>query len=227
MAIRYPPAMKKLPLCSFAAALALAASALSVSWLQAEDGSGWVSLFDGKTLNGWVAEKGGPPVGWTVQDGSIHRSEKGGNLHSVGTYLNFELEFEWKVDKGVNSGLKYRYADGVGPEYQVIDDENGNEKKPKGQSAALYAIKAAEGKQLNPYGQWNQSRIVAKGNHLEHWLNGKKVVEIEIGSPEWLQLKGESKFKDRETFGTLAGPIHLQDHGGAAWFRNLRIRSLD
>lgn len=217
----YDASMKNLPVLALAALLVG-----SLSPLLAQD-SGWVNLFDGKTLDGWTAEKGGPPAGWIVKDGCIYRSEKGGNLHSVGTYLNFELEFEWKVDKGVNSGLKYRYSGGVGPEYQVIDDVNGNEAKPKGQAAALYALKAAEGKQVNPFGEWNSSRIVARGNHLEHWLNGKKVVEIEIGSEEWNQLKAESKFKNKPDFGTVAGPIHLQDHGGAAYFRNLRIKKLD
>lgn len=188
---------------------------------------GWISLFNGKDLSGWTDQKGGPPKGWDVQDGAIHRFEKGGNLHTEQTFLDFELEFEWKVAKAVNSGLKYRFHDGVGPEYQILDDANATkETEPLGQTAALYVIKAAKDKELKPAGEWNSSRIVAKGNHLEHWLNGKKVVEIEIGTADWDKRKAASKFKDREGFGTFEGPIHLQDHGGEVWFRELRIRPL-
>lgn len=208
-------------------ALALATVFLGLLPGQAAE-SEWISLFNGKDLTGWTDQKRGAPKGWDVQDGAIHRAEKGGNLHTEGIFLNFELEFEWKVAKGVNSGLKYRFHDGVGPEYQVLDDANAtSETKPLGQAAALYVIKEATGKELKPFGEWNQARIVARGNHLEHWLNGVKVVEIEIGTDEWKERKAASKFKDREGFGTFAGPIHLQDHGGEAWFRNLRIRSLD
>jgi len=194
----------------------------------AEDGEGWISLFDGETLEGWEDQGGGPPKGWRVEDGSLYRYEKGGNLHTVETFYDFELEFEWKVGKGVNSGVKYRFHGGVGPEYQVLDDENAkSETKPLGQTAALYVIKEATGKTLHPHGEWNRGRIVAKGKRLEHWLNGVKVVEIEIDSEEWDERKAASKFKDREGFGLHPGPIHLQDHGGEVWFRNLRIRPLD
>ena len=194
----------------------------------ADSDDGWISLFNGKDLKGWTAPDGSNPKGWDVADGAIHRAEKGTNLHSVENFLNFELEFEWKVAKGVNSGLKYRFHDGVGPEYQVLDDANAtHETKPLGQAAALYVIKEDTGKKVNPTGEWNQARIVAKGNHIEHWLNGVKVVEIEIDTEEWKTRKAASKFKDRVGFGTFEGPIHLQDHGGEAWFRNLRIRRLD
>lgn len=214
--------------------LLLIFSAAAVSLLglpvvsQAADENGWISLFNGTDLAGWTHQNGGEPKGWDVEDGAIHRAEGGGNLHTRETFLNFELEFEWKVAKGVNSGLKYRFHDGVGPEYQVLDDANATqETKPLGQAAALYVIKEATGKKLKPAGEWNQARIVARGNHLEHWLNGVKVVEIEIGTEEWKTRKAASKFKGREGFGTFEGPIHLQDHGGEAWFRNLRIRRLD
>ena len=90
----------------------------------ADSDDGWISLFNGKDLKGWTAPDGSNPKGWDVADGAIHRAEKGTNLHSVENFLNFELEFEWKVAKGVNSGLKYRFHDGVGPEYQVLDDAN-------------------------------------------------------------------------------------------------------
>ncbi len=213
----------------FSTFTAMAISILGLPALSpAADEAGWISLFNGTDLTGWTHQNGGEPKGWDVQDGAIHRAEGGGNLHTTETFLNFELEFEWKVARGVNSGLKYRFHDGVGPEYQVLDDANATqETKPLGQAAALYVIKEATGKKLKPTGEWNQARIVARGNHLEHWLNGVKVVEIEIGTEEWKTRKGASKFKGREGFGTFEGPIHLQDHGGEAWFRNLRIRRLD
>ena len=206
--------------------LSMIAIAILVTPSRADEA--WISLFNGEDLTGWTDQGGGAPKGWNVEDGAIHRFEKGGNLHTIETFLNFELEFEWKVAKGVNSGVKYRFHDGVGPEYQVLDDANAtHETKPMGQAAALYVIKAAEGKKLKPAGEWNQGRIVARGNHLEHWLNGAKVVEIEIGTEDWKARKAASKFKNREGFGTFEGPIHLQDHGGEVWFRKLRIRRLD
>jgi hypothetical protein len=209
-------------------AIAAACALVSPVTSTAADDGGWVNLFNGKDLSGWTDQNGGPPKGWDVQDGAIHRAEKGGNLHTSEVFYDFELEFEWKVAKGVNSGLKYRFHDGVGPEYQILDDANAtSETKPLGQAAALYVIKEATGKKLNPAGEWNQSKIVAKGNRIEHWLNGVKVVEIEIDTDEWKKRKAASKFKDREKFGQHPGPIHLQDHGGEAWFRNLRIRKLD
>ena len=195
---------------------------------ETEEGGEWLSLFNGETLAGWTDQSGGEPRGWQVKSGLLHRFKKGGNLHTTRMFRNFELEFEWKVAKGVNSGVKYRFHDGVGPEYQVIDDANAGEKaKPIGLTASLYVIKEPEGKQLNPHGEWNRGKIVARGNRLEHWLNGVKVMEIEVGSEEWKQRKAASKFKDRKGFGTFEGPIHLQDHGGEVWYRNLRIRSLD
>lgn len=200
--------------------------ALPLSLHGEEDG--WLSLFNGKDLEGWTDQSGGPVKGWDVQDGAIHRFEKGGNLHTVATFRDFELEFEWKVAEGVNSGVKYRFHEGVGPEYQIIDDDSlEKDAKSDGKTASLYVIKAAEGKKLKPAGEWNRGRVVAKGNRLVHWLNGIKVLEIEVGSDDWKARKAASKFNKREGFGTFEGPIHLQDHGGEVWFRNLRIRSLD
>ncbi len=213
---------------AFRALLLLPAIALALVSPLARGEEGWISLFDGKTLKGWTADKTDTIENWEVQDGCIHWTGKGANLNSTQDFLNFELEFEWKVAPGTNSGLKYRYSGGIGPEYQILDDEGGHAGgKEKGVTASLYEIKAPTGKVLKPVGEFNQSRVVARGNHLEHWLNGVKVVEIDIDTPEWAEAKAGSKFKDKEGFATKPGPIHLQDHGGEVWFRNLRIKPLD
>ena len=116
----------------------------------------------------------------------------------------------------------------LGPEYQIIDDI-GKRYKPddKGATAALYAIKGASTcKTIKPVGEFNHSKIIAKENLLEHWLNGTKVMEMNIGSEDWQVRHSESKFKKRPEFGTKDGRIMLQDHGGKVWFRNLKIKKL-
>ena len=214
----------KLPAITLLAALGVAAFAV-----HAQETSDWIELFNGKDLSQWEMPDGSPVKGWDVQDGAIHRAEKAGNIHSKETFKDFELVFEWKVAKGTNSGVKYRFHDGLGPEYQVIDDVNGNEELPHRLAAALYYIKAPEGKKLAPIGEWNTAKIIADGNRLEHWLNNVKVLEIEIGSEEWKQRFSESKYvkmKNSEGYAEMEGPIHLQEHGGEVWYRGMKIRRL-
>jgi len=201
---------------------------ISATLLQAEKEPEWTSLFDGKTLSGWVTDKGQPVTeGWEVVDGTIHRVSKAGNIYTAESFKDFVLEFEWKVAPKTNSGLKYRFEQGIGVEYQVLDDL-GTDYKPKHLAGEIYDVKAATvDKEAKPAGEWNQSKIVAKGKHLEHWLNGVKLVEIDIDSEEWNQLYAESKFAKKPWFARNAGPIQLQEHGGEVWFRNLRIQKLD
>ncbi len=194
----------------------------------------WTPLFDGKTLKGWTSGTGGEPgKGWKVEDGCIHRVGKGGDLLSEEKYGDFELEFEWKISKAGNSGVKYRVVKSaggwLGPEYQVLDDAgHPNGKVPDTTSASLYEIvPAAKDKKLNPAGEWNRSKIIAKGTVLEHWLNGKLAVKIDTAGPEWPKLKKDSKFAKMEGFaGPAAGHILLQDHDDEVWFRAIRIRPL-
>lgn len=195
----------------------------------------WIPLFDGKSFEGWRTKTGKPvTVGWQVTDGVIHRSGIGGDIVTAGEWANFELEFEWKVAKGANSGVKYRVGEyapagrDIGPEYQILDDDgHSNGKNPKTSAGALYdLVPAAANKQLRPVGEWNQSRIVARGKHLEHWLNGEKVVEVDLGGDEWRAALAASKFKAAPDFATRKGRILLQDHGDEAWFRGLRLREL-
>jgi hypothetical protein len=210
----------RLTLCSFSITASLIAGEVT-------------SLFDGKSLKGWSSKDGSAPgAGWIVEEGCIIRNDKAGDLYTKESFKDFEFTFEWKIVAGCNSGVKYRVADYsgalLGPEYQVLDDAKWKyEPDHKGATASLYAIKgASKCKTLKPIGEFNSSKIVAKGNHLEHWLNDKKVMEMEIGSHEWQKGHSASKFKKRPDFASKEGRIMLQDHGGKVWFRNLKIRKL-
>lgn len=214
--------LRTLLLASFAAGIA-----------SAKD-TDWKPLFDGKSLSGWTSASGGKPGdGWKVEDGSIHRAGKSGDLLSEKEYKDFEFEFEWKISAKGNSGVKYRVQRSpggwLGPEYQVLDDEgHPNGKVADTTAASLYEIApAAKDKVLKPVGEWNVSRIVAKGTVLEHWLNGKLAVKVDTSSRRWEKLKQDSKFAKVEDFAAPeAGKLLLQDHDDVVWYRNLRIREL-
>lgn len=192
----------------------------------------WIPLFDGKTLAGWKSPGGGAPnAGWKVEDGCIHRSSGGGDLLSEREFADFELEFEWKISAGGNSGVKYRLRKTalawVGPEYQLLDDaRHPNGKVADTTAASLYEVVPAAGdKFLRPPGEWNSSRIVARGAVLEHWLNGKLAMKADTSTAGWSSSKKASKFARVEGFAEpVAGPILLQDHGDEVWFRAIRIR---
>lgn len=197
----------------------------------------WQSLFDGRSLDGWKSYQPGP-IGdeWVAENGTLHLTRGGGgDIITEDTWKNFELEFEWQISPGGNSGVMYRVRTGdkrpyfSGPEYQLLDDstlgKGGNQKHSTG---ALYALVAPENKTLNPPGEWNAGKIVLRDNHLEHWVNGAKVVETTIGDDNWAAMVADSKFRQWPQFGTTdEGHVCLQDHGNEVRFRNLRIRSLD
>lgn len=224
-------------------ALVLAAAAFSGPSLIGADAAKpgeWRLLFDGKTTNGWHSFKKGtfPEKGWVVEpDGSLRHLSKGGggDLISDATFDNFQLEWEWKIAAGANSGLKYlvseERAQPLGHEYQLIDNilHPDGRRGAKWQTAAFYDVLAANDARPKPPGEWNQSRIRVQGLHVEHWLNGVKVLEYELGSPEVLAAVAGSKFKDVKDpkFGTkFPGHLLLQDHGDDVWFRNIRVRDL-
>lgn len=202
----------------------------------AADNEGWIPLFDGKSLDGWKKYNGQPiQSGWVVEDGVLSLKQKGGgDIITEEQFENFELEFEWKITPGGNSGVMYLVKTGdpapyfSGPEYQILDDAKHRDgKNPKTSAGALYALVAAKDKDVEPVGEWNSSKIVLKNQHLEHWLNGKKVVEIQMHSDKWDELVKNSKFSKWKQFGKAQkGHICLQDHGDPVSFRNLRIRRL-
>jgi len=171
----------------------------------------------------------------------------GGDLMTVDSFADFELSFEWKVTPGANSGLKYNVSEAMsiaqggagtqgGPthsalgfEYQILDDDRHEDGKlPTHRSAGLYDLIAPnDKKQLRPVGQWNRSRIVFRGNHGEHWLNGQRVVEFDLGTARMDSLLAASKYKTIPGFGQKRrGHIVLQDHGDEVYFRGLKVRPL-
>jgi hypothetical protein len=203
----------------------------------------WVSLFDGKSLTGWHGyNKTGEVTNWTVEDGALvclgaAKDAHGGDIVTDQKFDNFELTWDWKVDKGSNSGVMYHVVEDpkykapyeTGPEYQIIDDIGFPEKlEPWQQAGADYGMQVAnEKKKLKPVGEWNSSKIVYNNGHVEHWLNGEKIVEFDANSPEWAKEKKEGKWKDYPDYASVrSGAIALQDHGNKAYFKNIKIRPL-
>ena len=200
-----------------------------------EKAAGWRLLFDGKTTSGWRAYGADSmPSGWQAQNGSLARVSQAADIITKDQFGDFELTLDWKVEARGNSGLFYRAVEGLewiyhgAPEYQILDDaghrDGGNELTSAGANYGLYGV--ARGI-VKPAGEWNTSRVVAKGAHVEHWLNGKKVVEYEQGSPEWAQKVAAAKFRAWPQYGkAMRGYIGLQEHGGRAEFRNIKLREL-
>jgi hypothetical protein len=212
-----------------------------------ERAAGWTLLFDGKTTNGWRGFKRDhfPVDGWAVVDGTLARVAsqtpltEGGDIITDGEYENFELRLEWKISPGGNSGVKYLISEdavprghtGLGFEMQVLDDlrhpdaklgRNGDRT-----TGSLYDLIPPSEHRAHAVGDWNQARIIVRGTHIEHWLNGAKVVEFERGSPAFKALIAESKFKVNPGFGDVSrGHILLQDHGNQLWYRSIAIHEL-
>jgi hypothetical protein len=220
------------------AVASLAGAAESNQLAPAEKGAGWMLLFDGKSTQGWHAfqKKTFPAKGWIVEDGWLHGlGQGGGDILSDGEYDQFELQWEWKLASGGNSGLKYFVLEtrktALGHEYQMLDDAlnpDGKVAAGKHVTASFYdVLKPTVSPPTRPMGEINQSRILVRGNHIEHWLNGSKVLEYDCGSPAVQAAVAESKFKNVPGFGNcVKGHILLQDHGSNVWFRDLKLRRL-
>ena len=221
----------------------------------AERAAGWRLLFDGTTLKGWrgLGRDTVPTAFWAVRDGAIEKLASGqvphapdgqplvgGDLMTDSTYGDFELSWQWKISPGGNSGIKYNVSEQLsttleprhaakGFEYQMLDDDrHADGKLPSHRAGALYdLIPPNASKRLRPVGEWNTSRIVFRGPHGEHWLNGARVVEYDLGSPEMRAALAASKYRVIPWFGERRrGPIVLQDHEDAVWFRDVKIREL-
>lgn len=202
-----------------------------------KDSGTWINLLEGDKLDQWTYGNGKPVTkGWMVKDGELYRNEQAGSIFTKKEYDDFILELEWKVAKASNSGIKYRvkkYGKSLlGPEYQILDDKNHPDAKRgtsgSRQAAALYDILPCnDQKKLKLVGEYNKTRIVVKGSHFEHWLNGKKVLEIDTKSEEFKKAIEKSKFKNTEGFAQNSkGLIMLQDHNDPVWFKNIRIKEL-
>jgi Domain of Unknown Function (DUF1080) len=197
---------------------------------------GWQTLFDGKltdAFRGWRSEA--MPEGWSVMNGELTKQGNVDDLVTKSEYGNFELELEWKIGQAGNSGVFYRATreyDEIywsGPEYQLLDDANANDGKSRLTAAgAAYGIYPCPAGVVKPFGEWNKTRIVIKGDHVEHWLNGQKVVEYDLNSPDWKAKVAASKFSKYPNYGLAnKGLIGIQgDHPGALALRHIRIRAL-
>lgn len=187
-----------------------------------------------RPLTEWRAYKGtGIPAQWTLSGNTVQHVAGGGDLVSVEEFRNFDLSFEWQIAPGGNSGVMYWVNESYpapfqsGPEYQILDNASGDGHDDPLQTAAgcygLYAPSAA----ARPAGEWNSARIVVTGSHVEHWLNGVKVVDYEVGSLDWRARVANSKFAAwPEYAASPGGHIDLQDHGSPVAYRNIRIKTL-
>ncbi len=221
----------------------------------AERAAGWKLLFDGQTFDGWrgLGYPNVPTAHWTIENGAIKKiasgkvpvqadgqPKEGGDLMTEATFRDFELAWDWRITPGGNSGVKYNVSEELstamapphaakGFEYQMLDDDRHSDGKlPTHRAGALYDLIAPPAdKPIKPVGEWNHSVIVFDGNHGEHWLNGRKIVEYELGSPAMNAALARSKYASIPWFAVRrAGHIVLQDHGDEVYFRDIKVREL-
>lgn len=209
--------------------------------------AGWQLLFDGETTTGWrgYGQESFPERGWEVIDGDLvilpradDEGAWGGDVVTEGVFDNFELSLEFNVTTAANSGIFYRVVEAPGesiwhfaPEYQVLDNAgyiaSGGTDTLTHLTGDNYDLHASTSSAMKPAGEWNHTRIVVDRSHVEHWLNGVKMVEYELWSPDWEQLVSDSKFGDYPEYGRATmGQIALQDHGNEVRFRNIKIRPI-
>lgn len=204
-----------------------------------EKKDGWTLLFDGSSTTGWTTPGGKPvPTGWVIENGILiaKTGAKGGDIVTVNQYADFDLMLDYNIEPTGNSGVKYFYTKyeaggNLGMEYQLLDDKLAEDNKKRNHlTGSFYDVipPDASRKKVNEPGQWNTIRIVAKGNRVEHWLNGIKILEFMRGSPAFIEAVAGSKFsKAVPAFGTVEkGHILLQEHGHEISFRNIKIKSL-
>jgi hypothetical protein len=206
-----------------------------------EKEQGYKLLFDGKTMNGWRTYQNKSAASWFVDSGTLHCKGSSANYGAITAdlmtkdqYGNFDFTVDWKISPKGNSGILYMvtedsaYSYLSGPEYQIIDDKNFTEKLEDWQlTGASYAMYPAPTAVPSPIGEWNHTRIVVNNGHVEHWLNGTKVVEYELNSDDWKTKKMAGKWKDVPIYGQAKkGYITFQNHGSESWFKNIKIKQL-
>ena len=222
--------------CGANSSPAQTSTATTATTSDSEKSAGWKLLFDGSTTAGWTNYKSDKiKPNWVIDDGALHlKGGGGGDLATTAEYDNFELSLEWKISPGGNSGIMYRippaagsiYSDAI--EMQVLDNAGHKDgKNPKTSAGSAYALLAPSKDATKPVGEWNASRFVADGKHIEHWMNGEKIVDFIIGSEAWNTAKAAGKFAKNDKFAAApSGRIGLQDHGNLVWYRNIKVRSL-
>ncbi len=206
--------------------------------------SRWQTLFDGTSLSKWRGYKTqAVPDGWKIMDKTLTKDDRVGDLMTRDEFGDFELELEWRIGKAGNSGIFYRGIEDpdfagrpnddriytTAPEYQLLDDNDAADNKTRLTCAgANYGLYPSPPGHLKPVGEWNRARIIAKGAHVEHWLNDARVVEYDLWSPDWEAKVKATKFNNWPKFGRAKrGHIGLQgDHEGTLSFRNIRIREV-
>ena len=231
--------MKTLALVSVVTLLSTWAFAAELNQLSSEEkASGWKLIFDGHSTEGWrgYGKESFPTNGWKVEDGLLKKiaGEHGGDIITKEQFDDFDFRWEWRIAPKGNNGVKYLVTEqrkgAPGHEYQMIDDEGHPDGKlgPKRQTASFYDVLPPSAERtVNKPGEWNSSRVLIRGNHVEHWLNGAKVLEYELGSDLVKVALQASKFKTQPGFGTkIKGHLLLTDHADECWFRNLKIREL-
>ncbi len=201
----------------------------------AERAAGWQLLFDGNSLEGWRGYNSEfMPTGWSVENGLLTRTGPGGDIITEQQFGDFELYLEWLVGPGGNSGVLVRAVEGQeevyhgAPEMQILDDAGHPDgRSPLTSAGSNYGLHGAPRGIVKSAGEWNSSRIVVVNNQVEHWLNGDKVVEYELGSADWLRRVANSKFAQWPAYGRASrGHIGIQDHGDRVSFRNLKVREI-
>ena len=200
-----------------------------------ERAAGWQLLFDGTTTDGWRGFRlEVAPEGWQAIDGSLTRVDRGGDIITTEQFGDFELTLDWKVEEGGNSGVLFRVTEEAnrvwksGPEMQVLDDERHPDGRvPKTSAGSNYGLHEPTESAVYPAGTWNTVRLVVQQHHVEHWLNGVKVVEYDLGTPAWEEMVAATKFDTLPFYGRVpTGHIALQDHGDWVAYRNIKIRRL-
>jgi hypothetical protein len=208
----------------------------------AEKSAGWILLFDGKSMDAWRGYKKPDTTGlrWKVADGCLALPSGEGSdtrgqrdIITKQQFDNFELTWDWRIGKGGNSGVKYFVTENnesaIGHEYQVIDGahEDAGLREGRRQTAAFYDVLAAPGAKPQPTPAFNTGRVLVKGNHVEHWLNGAKVLEYELDTDKLRAAITDSKFKGVPDFDKhIKAHLLLQDHGDEVCFRNIKVRPL-